>query len=257
METIRACSYAGLGWVLLLSLSGASPAETPAPLRVLYLTGGCCHDYAAQASHLSTNLSQLVNVTLVVRFGLDSLTNASFAEEYDAVFYNFCDEDAPPPMMEHALAATRNGKPTVMVHCAIHALRNSPKIRDWESLCGMRSKVHDPYEPFAVTKMDAASPITKSFPDNWTTAGDELYQTISIEPVSHPLLKAKSPKDGREHVVCWTREFGKGRVFATTLGHDLKTCSTPEYHRLLANGLLWACDKLQSDGTPVEGYAVR
>jgi type 1 glutamine amidotransferase len=186
---------------------------------------------------------------------LDSLVDSKFADEYDALFYNFCDEDAPPPVIEHALAATRNGKATVMMHCAIHALRNSPKIRDWETLCGMRSKVHDPYEPFTVTKLDPASPITRFFPDNWNTRGDELYQTISIEPVSHQLLKAKSPKDGREHIVCWTREFGTGRVFSTTLGHDMKTCSTPEYHRLLANGLLWACGKLQPDGTPAPGYA--
>jgi hypothetical protein len=29
----------------------------------------------------------------------------------------------------------------------------------------------------------------------------------------------------------------------------------PEYHRLLANGLLWACGKLGDDGKPREGYA--
>jgi hypothetical protein len=44
-------------------------------------------------------------------------------------------------------------------------------------------------------------------------------------------------------------------VFATTLGHDLKTAGMPEYHRLLANGLLWACGKLGDDGKPLEGYA--
>jgi type 1 glutamine amidotransferase len=230
-------------------------AETPHTLKVLLITGGCCHNYQVQAPYLTTNLSQLINATFTVKFGLDSLVEAKFADDFDAIFYNFCDEDATQPVIEHALMATRNGKPTVMMHCAIHALRNSPKVRDWETLCGMRSKVHDPYEPFTVLKLDASDPITKLFPDDWKTAGDELYQTISIEPESHQLLKAKSPKDGREHIVCWTREFGKGRVFATTLGHDMKTCSTLEYHRLLANGLLWACGKLQPDGTPAPGYA--
>jgi uncharacterized protein len=118
----------------------------------------------------------------------------------------------------------------------------------------MRSKVHDRFEGFSVTKLDPESPITKQFPDQWSTAGDELYQTISIEPESHQLLKAKSPQDGRVHIVCWTREFGQGRVFATTLGHDMKTAATPEYLRLVANGLLWACGKLQPDGAPAPGY---
>ena len=119
----------------------------------------------------------------------------------------------------------------------------------------MRSKVHDPYAPFTITKLDPASPITKAFPDVWKTPGDELYQTITIDPQSHPLLKATSAKDGREHIVCWTYQFGAGRVFATTLGHDMKTSAAPEFLRLLSNGLLWACGKLEANGEPASGYA--
>jgi uncharacterized protein len=71
-----------------------------------------------------------------------------------------------------------------------------------------------------------------------------LYQTIEFLSGSKPLLKVKSPHDGREHIVCWAHNFGKGRVFATTLGHDMQTATSPEYIRLLANGLLWSCGKL-------------
>ena len=39
-----------------------------------------------------------------------------------------------------------------------------------------------PFEPFTVGKLDPASPITKFWPDHWETPGDELYQTISIQP---------------------------------------------------------------------------
>src|SRR5207302_6188789 len=83
----------------------------------------------------------------------------------------------------------------------------------------------------------------------------ELYQMISIDPQSHPLLKAKSPQDSREHIVGWTYQFGRGRVFATTLGHDMKTAGSPDYLQLLANGLLWTCNKLGDDGKAVAGYA--
>ena len=152
------------------------------------------------------------------------------------------------------LVAAKAGKPTVLIHCAVHAFRKSPKIREWETCCGMRSKVHDPFGPFAVTRLDDASPITKFFPTEWKTPGDELYQTISIDPDSKPLLKAVSPKDGRTHVVCWTFQYGGGRVFATTLGHDMKTASAPEYLRLLSNGLLWSAGKLQPSGEPAPGF---
>jgi type 1 glutamine amidotransferase len=56
-------------------------------------------------------------------------------------------------------------------------------------------------------------------------------------------------------VVCWTYQFEKGRVFCTTLGHDLKTATAPEYLQLLVNGLLWSCGKLETDRKPAAGYA--
>ena len=225
------------------------------PLKVLLITGGGYHDYEKQVPYLTSHISKLVNATFEVKFGLDTLRDSKFAESYDAVVYDVCDDEAPDDVLENALRASRNGKPTVMIHCAVHAFRRSPKIHEWETCCGMRSKVHDKYGPFAVSKLDESSPITKLFPKDWKTPGDELYQTISIDPQSHPLLKAKSPQDGREHIVCWTYQFERGRVFSTTLGHDMKTTSSPDYLRLVANGLLWACGKLDPDGKPAAGYS--
>jgi type 1 glutamine amidotransferase len=227
------------------------------PINALFVTGGGYHDYKKLAPFLTTNLAQIVNVKFEVRFGLESLRDPKFADSFDVVVYDMCDDEAPDEVLENALQAARKGKPAVLIHCAVHAFRRSSKIREWETCCGMRSKVHDPFQAFTVAKLDAQSPITKSFPDGWKTPGDELYQTISIDPQSHQLLKAKSPRDGREHVVCWTYQYGRGNVFATTLGHDLKTASSPEYLHLLANGLLWADSKLSPDGQPKPGYAAQ
>jgi type 1 glutamine amidotransferase len=57
------------------------------------------------------------------------------------------------------------------------------------------------------------------------------------------------------HIVAWVNQYKNTRVFATTLGHDTKTGDDPAYHRLLAYGILWACDKLGDDGKPVAGFA--
>jgi hypothetical protein len=192
--------------LLLLAISGSFAADsalaTQRPLKVLYVTCGGYHDYAAQAPYLTTNISQLVNATFDVKVDLEGLSNPKFAEGYDAVFYNVCEQKAPDQVLDNAMQTARNGKPTVLMHCSIHAFRNSPKIKEWETFCGLRSKVHDPYGPFTISKVDQSSPITKFLPQDWKTAGDELYQTIAIDPQSHQLLKAKSPVDGRQHIVC-------------------------------------------------------
>jgi type 1 glutamine amidotransferase len=251
-----------LAMTVFVALSGftsglvvaADSTSAAKPLKALFLTGGGYHDYKALAPHLTTRIGELINATFEVRFGLDTLRDPKFADGFDVVVYDVCDDEAPDEYLANALAAAKAGKPSVMIHCAVHAFRKSPKISEWETLCGMRSKVHDRYGPFTVKKLDSTNPITKFFPDGWSTAGDELYQTISIDPKSRQLLKVTSPQDGREHIVSWTYQFGSGRVFATTLGHDMKTSATPEYLRLLANGLLWACDKLGADGQPAAGF---
>ena len=172
------------------------PTHKPA-LKVLLITGGGYHDYEKQVPYLTSHISQLVNATFEVKFGLDALRDPKFAESYDAVIYDVCDDEAPDDVLENALRATRNGKPTVMIHCAVHAFRRSPKIHEWETCCGMRSKVHDPYAPLTVIKLDQSSPITRLFPNDWKTPGDELYQTISIDPQSHSLLKPRARRRPR------------------------------------------------------------
>lgn len=225
------------------------------PLKALFITGGGYHDYAKLAPFLTTNLSQLANVKFDVAFNLDVLKNEKFADGYDVVVYDVCFDEADPILLENALKVAQAGKPSVMIHCAVHAFRKSSQVHEWENYCGMRSKVHDPFQPFATEKLDAQNPITLSFPADWKTPGDELYQTIELIEGSHPLLRAKSPRDGREHTVCWIHTYGQGRVFATTLGHDFKTAESPNYLHLLANGLLWTCDKLDNEGKPKPGYA--
>jgi type 1 glutamine amidotransferase len=231
-------------------------SRTP-PLKALFVTGGVYHDYDKLAPYLTSELSKRINVKFDVITNLNALSNEHFADGYDVIVYDLCLDDADPIALGHAFQAGQQGKPTVFIHCAVHSFRNSPKIREWENYVGLRSKFHDTFGPFATQKVVTSNPITDGFPDDWKTSGDELYQTIEVIPGTQPLLTAKSPVDGRVHIVCWYHSYGGARVFATTLGHDSETAESPAYLRLLANGLLWACDKLGDDGKPKRGYSAR
>jgi type 1 glutamine amidotransferase len=227
--------------------------KAPPKLKVLLISGGGYHDYKALNPLITGKVSELAHVTFEVKSGLDVLKDPKFADGFDVVAYNCCFDTAPEKsMVENALKATKDGKPTVLIHCAMHTFRDS---EDWTDLCGMRTRRHDPYRALAILRADKEHPVIKLLPDDWKTTGDELYQTIKLGDRSHVLLRAKGEKPDSEHIVCWTSTYGKGNVFATTLGHDLKTANMPEYHRLLANGFLWACGKLGKDGKPLPGYA--
>jgi uncharacterized protein len=256
MKLIRFAS----AWLWLLVLAGlfngcSTASQPPKPLKALLLTGGGYHDYKKLAPFLTNSFGQRVNITFDVDFTMDRLTSKDFAAGYDVVVYDLCFDDAEPAQLQNALDTIRAGTPAIMIHCAVHAFRKvKTMVHEWENGVGMRSKVHDKFEPFRVVKMDESSPILTGWPEDWRTGGDELYQTIEFLPNSHPLLSAKSPLDGRVHIVCWTQTYGKGRVFATTLGHDLTTGEDPAYLGLLARGLLWSCHKLDNAGNATGGY---
>jgi uncharacterized protein len=201
---------------------------SPKPLKALFLTGGGNQDYKELAPFLTNGFGNRVNITFDLDATMDRLTNKTFAAGYDVVVYDMCFGDADPAALENALSTIREGKPAVMIHCAVHAFRNAKSsVHEWEEGVGMRSTGQDKFEPFQTVRMDEHSPILDGWPPNWKTGGDELYQTTEFPPTSHALLSAKSPADGRVHIVCWTQTYGKGRVFATTLGHDMTTAQDP------------------------------
>ncbi|MCY3020113.1 MAG: ThuA domain-containing protein [Planctomycetota bacterium] len=245
---------AGVVAVLLLLACGSWAEEQKvAPLKVLFITGGGYHDYKKQAPHLTGKIAELANVTFETKWDLAPMKDPKLGEGYDAIVYNLCfAQEKDPTLIANALKVTKEGKPTIMIHCTMHTFMASD---DWTDCCGMRTRVHDPFQAFSATKAAPDHPIIKDFPENWKTAGDELYQTIKFGESSTALLKVISPSSKKEHIVSWASTYGKGKVFATTLGHDMKTLGDADFLKHVANGILWACDKLGKDGKPLPGYA--
>jgi type 1 glutamine amidotransferase len=138
----------------------------------------------------------------------------------------------------------------------MHAYRSEgwPKqVTPWFEFTGLRTTGHREQAPIAISFIDADSPITKGL-ENWTTGNEELYNNeFGLLPSTHPLARGKqmtvTKKTGKENsyddVCVWTNLYnGKTKVFATTLGHQNKTCADPRYLDLVTRGLLWSVGKL-------------
>ena len=240
----------------------ATSSPNPAKLKVLYITGGGYHKYDVLTPIIVDGIKKHANADVDVHWNLEGMRDKNLGDGYDAIIYNICfagDEkantlpkEADVDLINNALRVTRDGKPTVVLHCTMHTFMASD---DWTEFCGERTRHHDKYKPFGTVKATPDHPVMKHFPDDWTTPGDELYRTLILPPDTTPLLKANI-KDESDNIstVCWVHTYGKGNVFGTTLGHDEKTVSQDAYLRLVADGLLWACGKLDADGNPKPGY---
>jgi hypothetical protein len=271
------------GALALISLGSATQslqAEEAKPLRVLLITGGCCHDYAAQKDILKKGIEERANVVIDQIHTGDTTThpplaflgNSNYAEGYDLVIHDECAADVSDPVLvEGVLKPHRDGLPGVNLHCAMHSYRignpNDPVTPGtphglWFEYLGLQSSGHGPQLPIKLTFTDKESPITKGMTD-WTTIHEEHYNNIHVFDTAHPLVHGEQvvkQKDGspktNNFVVAWVNEYGpkKTRVFSTTIGHNNETVSDPRYLDLVTRGVLWATGHLEPDGTPAKGY---
>ena len=262
-------------------------ADAPAPLKILLITGGCCHDYNAQKDILKKGIEARANVVVdqihtddkSTKPPLAILGNPDYAKGYDLVLHDECAADIKEPAQIAAvLKPHRDGIPGVNLHCAMHSYRfgdfGKPVAAgadnaSWYEYLGLQTTGHGPQEPIAISYVNKESPITRGF-DDWTTIKEELYNNVQVLPTAQALARGKQmvkskkkQADGSEiieekaveTVVVWTNKFGeKARVFSTTIGHNNATVEDARYLDLVTRGVLWACDKLDADGKPKAGY---
>ena len=230
--------------------AGAGAAEPPRPLKVLLITGGCCHDYGKQKDLLKQGLEARANVKIDVIYSDDTSTKARFdiyqkptwAEGYDAVIHDECTSDVKEiPYVQNILAAHKKGIPAVNLHCAMHCYRTG--TNDWFEFVGIQSTGHGPQQPIEVSYIDRDHPVAKPL-ENWKTINEELYNNVKVFDTARPLARGR--QGDSDFVVTWVNEYGKTRVFSTTLGHNNDTVGDPRYLDLVTRGLLWSCDKLDS-----------
>lgn len=246
--------------LMLIGLLATQPAMAgdAKPLKVLLIAGGCCHDYGKQKDVLKQGLESRANVKVTRFYSDDTTTKARFdiyehpdwAKGYDVVIHDECTSDVKDmPYVRNILNAHKGGVPAVNLHCAMHCYRTG--ANDWFEFVGIQSTGHGPQLPIGITFVDKQHPITRGMSD-WTTINEELYNNVKVLDTAQPLARGKQKLEKEEtetadFVVAWANQYGKTRVFSTTLGHNNETVADPRYLDLVARGLLWSCDKLNGD----------
>jgi hypothetical protein len=246
-------------------------ADGPTPLRALLITGGCCHDYAKQKDILKNGLEERAYVVVdqihtddkSTKPPLAILGNPDYAKGYDVVIHDECAADvSDPQLIKDVLAPHRAGTPGVNLHCAMHCYRiGNPGQKaeagsersQWFDYLGLQSSGHGAQLPIAITFTNKDHAIVKPLAD-WTTINEELYNNVQIFPTATPLARGAQMTKQRDgttkeanFVVAWANQYGKARVFSTTIGHNNVTVSDARYLDLLTRGLLWSCGKLEKD----------
>ena len=156
---------------------------------------------------------------------------------------------------------------------SIHAANNAfPEWKEYNEIIGLggwggRSERHGPYvffrdggferdyregrggthgarRPFVVNIRNTEHPITRGLPTEWKHQRDELYgllrgpaANLTVLATAHSRPKNYEPEHEPQLM---TVEYGKGRTFHTTLGHDVQAMSCTGFAVTLQRGTEWA-----------------
>ncbi|HIQ21466.1 MAG TPA: ThuA domain-containing protein [Planctomycetes bacterium] len=148
------------------------------------------------------------------------------------------------------LQFVREGKGIVGIHAAIAALQKWPQ---YGRMMGGYYGGHI-HQEVVIKLDDPAHPLNACLGGRPWRIRDEIY--IPREPYRreavHVLLSldlSQMPDPGkrpdRDYPISWVRRYGRGRVFYTTLGHDVATYWNPLFLRHLLAGVQFAIGDLK------------
>jgi type 1 glutamine amidotransferase len=116
---------------------------------------------------------------------------------------------------------------------------------------------HGPQHIVPITVRVANHPITKGMPEVWMTTKDECYAKLRGPGENMTILatgkdmSGKAPTDRHEPILM-VLDYGKGRVFHTTLGHDDYSCEGVGFIISFIRGVEWAATGKVTIPIPVD-----
>lgn len=141
-------------------------------------------------------------------------------KNYDGVIFANTTGDLPIPDKEGFLKWLKSGKAFIGMHAATDTFPGWP---EYIEMTGGHFLQHGPQVGVDCVVEDTGHPSTAHLGKLWPISLEEIYQFKDYEParVHELLILDRHPNDKTpgHFPVAWTREYGQGKMFYTSLGH--------------------------------------
>jgi type 1 glutamine amidotransferase len=164
---------------------------------------------------------------------------------YDALLLHFMNWEKPDPndrAKENLRNFVERGGGLVIIHFACGAFQGWPEYVVLAGRIYDRTNTHDPRGPFTVNLANTRHPLTRGMPSSFDT-DDELYICLTGDKPVELLASARSKITKRDHPMGLVHNYGKGRVFLTPLGHDVKALRAAGTADLIRRATAWTAGR--------------
>ncbi len=238
------------------------PAEldlVSVPKRVLVYTvsAGFVHDVVKREKPDELSIVEQALVDLGKKTGhfeaVPTRDSAAFTPEelakYDLVFFYTTGELPLSEAQRNALFAfVKGGKAFAGAHCATDTFYKVPEYGD---LIGAYFDGHPWHQDVRVKVEDRTHPATAHLGESFSVA-DEIYQykdpydrkklhvLLSLDTSSVDTKKPEVHRKDGDFALAWCKDYDKGRVFYTALGHEPALWKDERYLTMIDGGFRWA-----------------
>jgi len=226
---------------LVAAVAAASAQELPR-VKVLLWLGGPIHKHHEIGDVIEPALRNCGRFEVTrVEEDLNALLPDRLAGFDVVLFFNTLGE-ITEEQKRGIMNFVAGGKVIAGFHSAADSFRGDP---DWDALFGGHFITHPPFRKFQVGIPKTDHPITAGMGEFITE--DEQY---IMDYDSRVQVLAAALHEGKWMPAAWVKDWGKGRVFYTGLGHNPPACQDVNFQRLLLRGTLWAAGQGNLDFAP-------
>ena len=243
--------------LLVATLSLAQSPPPTAPIKTLLITGHNNHNWQFTSRlHKDTLEATGLFAVDITDSPETALADAEALKKYLLFVLDYNDFHQAKRWGDAAernfVEAVRNGTGVVAIHSANNAFKGWTEYEQMLALMWREGTGHGRFHQFDVTFFNRHHPITKDLPD-FVGHPDELYhrlvnsQGVRFDVIAEAQSYHEDGGSGQVEPLAIVLKFGRGRVFATPLGHvwnneqntKASVCD-PQFKILLCRGAEWA-----------------
>jgi type 1 glutamine amidotransferase len=162
---------------------------------------------------------------------------------YQVIIPNWTMGALTPEATKNLTGAIRDGVGLGGIHGGMgDAIRGNA---DYEWMVGGHFVGHPHVGDYTVELSGGDHPITRGLPRSFPYRSEEYY--LLTDPANNVLAQASYTHEGKTCLmpIAWTKQWGKGRIFYSSLGHDPKEFDEfPVSFDLAIRGISWAAGAL-------------